>query len=81
MKMLEAWLHKHPPRSLWKLWKEYMEAVHSSVPPDSAAALANEVKQQAKTVAEASGGTLGFGKISQSEREVLDDIDSIFSND
>lgn len=79
MKLLEAWLHKHPPRSLWKLWKEYVAALYASVPAESGAALANEIRQQAKTVAEASGGTLGFGKISQSEREILDDIESVFS--
>ncbi|MEM8666192.1 MAG: hypothetical protein AAGG48_01665 [Planctomycetota bacterium] len=79
MQLLESWLQKHPPRPLWKLWKEYVEAVYQSVPSESGEALANEIRQQAKTVAEASGGTLGFGKISQTEREILDDIDSVFS--
>lgn len=79
MKLLESWLHKHPPRPLWKLWKEYVEAVYSSVPAESGQALATEIQEQAKSVAEASGGTLGFGKISQVEREILDDIASVFA--
>ena len=79
MKLLESWLHKHPPRPLWKLWKEYVAAVYASVPQASGEALANEIQQQAKGVAEASGGTLGFGKISQEERAILDDIASVFA--
>ena len=80
MQLLETWLHKHPPGPLWNLWKEYVAAVYSSVPDGSGEALANEIRQQAKTVAEASGGTLGFGKISQAEREILDDIETVFTS-
>jgi hypothetical protein len=80
MQLLESWLHKHPPRPLWKLWKEYVEAVYKSVPAESGQALANEIRQLATTVAQASGGTLGFGKISNAEQALLDDIDSVFQD-
>ena len=43
LQMSEAWLHKHPPRSLWKLWKEYAEAVHASVSPTLAELLTAEI--------------------------------------
>jgi hypothetical protein len=74
MKMVDAWLHAHPPRSLWNLWKEYSVAVRSTVPPQVAERLTNEILRQCKAVAEASGGTLGFGKISKEEQEILDEI-------
>lgn len=81
LQLLETWLHKHPPRSLWNLWKEYVSAVYSSFSDSSREALANEVRQQARTVAEASGGTLGFGKVSDAEQAILDDIGTLFSNE
>ena len=79
LQMVEAWLHKHPPRSLWKLWKEYAEALHSSVSPTLAELLTRELLRQATIVAEASGGTLGIGKISNEEQTILDDMAGMFS--
>jgi hypothetical protein len=74
MKMVDGWLHHHPPRSLWKLWKEYSMALRSTMKPELAEKLKNEILRQCKVVAEASGGTLGFGKISKQEQEILDEI-------
>ena len=74
MKMVDAWLHHHPPRSLWKLWKEYSLAVRKTVPANVAEKLTSEILRQCKVVAEASGGTLGFGKVSKAEQEILDEI-------
>jgi hypothetical protein len=77
MKMLDAWLHAHPPRSLWNLWKEYAIALRKAAPASVAEKLTSEILRQCKTVAEASGGTLGFGKISKQEQEILDEIAEI----
>lgn len=74
MKLVEGWLHHHPPRSLWKLWKEYTLAVRKKVPEAVAGRLTGEILRQCKIVAEASGGTLGFGKVSKAEQAVLDEI-------
>lgn len=74
MEMFEAWLQKHPPRSLWKLWREYVEAIRESVGPTAAEMLTKELVRQAQIVAEASGGTLGFGKVSKDEQAILDEI-------
>ena len=81
LQMVEAWLQKHPPRGLWKLWKEYAEAVHASVSPTLAEMLVKEILRQATIVAEASGGTLGFGKISKDEQAILDEIQSMFPSE
>ena len=78
MQLVEGWLHKHPPRSLWKLWKEYAEALHDSVSPTLAELLTREILRQSKIVAEASGGTLGIGKVSNDEQEILDEIEKMF---
>lgn len=76
--MIEQWLQKRPPRSLWKLWKDYVEAVHDSVSPTLADRLMKEILRQSTMVAETSGGTLGFGKISAAEQAILDEIASMF---
>jgi hypothetical protein len=39
----------------------------------------NELLRRARSVAEASGGILGIGKISASEEKVLADIEATFS--
>jgi hypothetical protein len=74
MKLVESWLHAHPPRTLWKLWKEYASAFREIVPESVAGKLKSEIVRQCKSVAEASGGTLGFGKVSAAEQEILDEI-------
>ena len=74
MEMVDGWLHAHPPRSLWNLWKEYSIALRAMVPDAVSDKLTSEILRQCKTVAEASGGTLGFGKISSEEQEILDEI-------
>ncbi len=79
LQMLETWLQKHPPRPLWKLWKEYAAALHETVSPTLSELLATEILAQATAVAEASGGTLGFGKVSNEEQKILDEIANIYS--
>ena len=61
IQMVEGWLHKHPPRSLWKLWMEYAQAVHDNVSETLSELLMKEILRQSTAVAKASGGTLGFG--------------------
>jgi hypothetical protein len=79
LQMVEGWLHKHPPRSLWKLWKEYAQAVHDSVSPTLSELLMKEILRQSTAVAHASGGTLGFGKVSAEEQAILDEIQNIYA--
>ena len=79
LQMVEGWLHKHPPRSLWKLWKEYAEAVHETVSPTLAEMLMKEILRQATVVAHASGGTLGFGKVSTEEQAILDEVQNMYT--
>ncbi|MGI9473831.1 MAG: hypothetical protein ACR2NZ_19975 [Rubripirellula sp.] len=78
MQMVQAWLDKHPPRSLWTLWKEYAEGLHDTVSETLSEMLMKEILRTATTVAEASGGTLGFGKISAAEQQILDDIANMY---
>ncbi len=54
MKMVDAWLHTHPPRSLWNLWKEYSLAVRETVPPH----VAGKLTQRNSSAVQRSRGSL-----------------------
>lgn len=73
-KLLQSWLSRKPPKSLWETWKQYAQAVGESLPAKAASTLRQEVHSLATAVAEAAGGILGIGKVSSQERQVLDQI-------
>ena len=77
--MLEQWLDKRPPRSLWHTWKQYANSVAEKLSDTVAGVLTHNILHIATVVAEASGGVLGFGKISKAEQEVLDEIKETLS--
>jgi hypothetical protein len=77
-KLLEHWLSEAPGEDLVVAWKGYIGAIASSMPDGAATALRNEVLGRAKNVAQAAGGILGLGSISNAEQEVLDDLESAF---
>ena len=74
--LVEQWLRKRPPRSLWDAWKHYAIDFHHSVPPYVANKLARRTVIRATRVAKATGGVFGMGKISRSEQRVIDEIES-----
>lgn len=81
VQLLETWLKKRPPHSLWETWKRYTQTVNESLPKSSSKLLSKEVLKLATSVAEVSGGVLGFGNKSQSEKEVLAGIEQTFASE
>ena len=73
-KMVEQWLQTRPSRELWQIWRDYAAAMHETLPAVTADKFAALLKRNAIAVAQASGGTLGFGKISSAEQKVIDEI-------
>lgn len=78
--LVEGWLRNRPPSSMWTLWKEYVSAIRGKMSPVTGDALGKEIHRQATAVAKASGGTLGFGKISSAEQDKLDEIAKVFGS-
>ena len=78
MQMVRSWLENRPPESLWILWKEYAEGLHEFLPEGVSDLLLREIVRTATKVAEASGGALGFGKISAAEQDILDKISHMY---
>ncbi len=72
--LLESWLTKRPKRTLLQVWKHYAVAVNESLSDSASVLLTKNILHIATVVAEASGGVLGFGKISKPQQEVLDEI-------
>ncbi len=75
--LVEAWLGHRPPKSLWKLWKEYAEALYASLTPVMASVLAQELLRPARAVAESSGKTIASGKVCKEVQEILDEVESM----
>ena len=72
--LVQQWLHTRPRKPLWDAWKHYAAEFHNNLPAVIANKLAFRTIFRATRVAKASGGVLGFGKISESEQRILDEI-------
>tara|TARA_R110002049_G_scaffold50370_3_gene143106 strand:- start:148296 stop:148862 length:567 start_codon:yes stop_codon:yes gene_type:complete len=72
--LVEEWMAKRPPDSLWDLWVEYARAIDDSLSPATAKMLSTVILNQATAVATAAGTRLGRNKISEPERKILDEI-------
>ena len=72
--LVEQWLRTRPRKPLWEAWKHYAVDFHNSMPAVIANKLAQRTLIRCARVAKASGGVMGFGKISSAEQRVLDEI-------
>lgn len=74
--LLKEWLKFKPDREILKAWKEYVEALSATLPAEERNKLRSALLTLSRSVAQASGGVLGFGsKISKAERAVLDELE------
>lgn len=75
--LVEAWLRNRPPKSLWKLWKEYAQALYASMSPAMARVLAQEILRPARAVAEASREMVASSNVCKEEQAILDEVESL----
>jgi hypothetical protein len=76
--LLERWLAHRPEASLLKAWQHYVQGLCECLSPSEGDVLKEELMRDVHKAAEASGGFLGMGKISDQEREVLAKLESSF---
>lgn len=76
--LLANWLQRQPGEGLMRTWKAYVRAVLPSLTTEERAAMRDSLIGSARQVAESAGGFLGMSKVSTAERQVLDDLDSVF---
>lgn len=76
--MLASWIQTPPADELFQTWKLYVAALKKEMNPEWFAKLKTEVLHDAKKVADASGGILGFGRTSKAEQKRLDELEMAF---
>lgn len=79
MALLQAWTTQRPHAELLDAWCDYAKALSGTLNEEHRATLRKEVMHQVQTVAEASGGVLGFGSVSPSEKAVIARIEAALS--
>ena len=72
--MLAGWLNTRPGSELFETWCAYAKSLAASMNEDERISLRDHCVGQAIAVAKASGGVLGFGAISASEKATLEKI-------
>ena len=76
--MLENRMADGPIEAARQAWKAYAQDLAARLDPAERRLVREDLLRRARAVAEASGGVLGFGKISAKEQQVLDAISAAF---
>jgi hypothetical protein len=76
--LLQSWLTHRPDESLLEAWEQYVAALRDDLSAADLVALKDEILGHATNVAKAAGGTLGIGKISKGEQDMLARLEKAF---
>lgn len=77
--LLESWLEAPPDRELLTAWEGYVEALVADLGPEERRKLRRELLDRARAVADAAGGFLNLGKISEAEEAMLSRLEQAFT--
>jgi len=77
--ILQAWLKTRPSPELFDAWELYIQALSAQLTHDERQTLKEDVMADARKIAQAAGGFLGFNKISDAEQEMLDKCEAAFA--
>jgi hypothetical protein len=77
--MISVWLKQKPGPELMEAWEHYIQALSQQLSPEERQSLKEEVLADARTIANAAGGFLGFGTLSPEEQKVLDQLEAAFN--
>lgn len=72
-------LAAQPAGALMDSWESFVAALREEAGPDAFAAIAGDVAGRARRVAEAAGGILGIGSVSQDESNALARVEAALS--
>jgi len=78
LKVISAWLNERPDPGLMEAWTHYIQSLCSQLTEAERLTLKEEVMTDARDIAHAAGGFLGFGKLSQEEQAVLSKLEAAF---
>lgn len=76
--VLQTWLAQRPSEDLMAAWEAYIKALIGQLSDEQNRLLKDQIMGFAKLVASASGGFVGFGKISPAEQKAMTRIEAAF---
>jgi len=76
--IMSAWLTTRPDPALLKAWTHYMQTLCRELSAHERKALHDEVMADARSIAKAAGGMLGFSQISAEEKAILKKLEQAF---
>jgi hypothetical protein len=76
--LLKSWLARRPDPKLLTAWIHMMQGIIENLTPEQVEALRKGLVERVQTIARASGGVLGVGKVSSAEAEMIRQLESAF---
>lgn len=76
--LLQSWLERRPDSKLLSAWIHMVEGLCEHMTPDQVRALRADLIERARSIASASGGLLGVGKVSAAEADMIQQLESAF---
>lgn len=77
--LLDDWLNHRPPPEMLEAWKQYVVALCEALDDAAADRLKHDLLDRARTVAQETGGFLGFGKgLSAADSAMLEELERAF---
>ncbi|MFQ5353193.1 MAG: hypothetical protein ACE5D3_09010 [Candidatus Binatia bacterium] len=77
--LIKNWIRNKPDGDFEESWKIYARSLRAKIGGRATNAIRDSVLRRARTVAEASGGLLGFGAVSRCEQRTLDALGDAFA--
>jgi len=77
-KLMKQWLNRRPEPKMLKLWQNYARALLAELPAEAGQRIGRTVINQARALAEAAGGFLGFARMSSEEAKILRTLEKAF---
>ncbi len=76
--LLETWLEKRPEPRFLAAWTELVRGLCEPLNTEQITTLRNTLIERARTVARASGGVFGIGKVSIAEKSMIEKLERVF---
>jgi hypothetical protein len=78
--LLEAWLQSKPDDSVFAAWESYAKSLIAKLGSDEAKSIRKSITGSIQSVAEASGGVLGWRAVSKGESEIMKRIEAALTS-
>ncbi len=76
--LIDTWLDHKPSEAIHKAWQDYVHAICETATPELRETLKHNAVKRTRDVAQATGGILGFHKISREQEAVLKEVERAF---